>query len=877
MKRKIAFIGFFCVLLVFGLLMTGCPGTDEVWTDVEDATLTRLQISGTTANLGTPGANPAAAKQGAITLRSAEVDEEGEPALIAVNLVFNVRAKEPTAKVRFSATAGSAAGPGAFSDKAPTSLSNGQLLWVEVTVGKTVRFYSIKVTVNYSSVGNFAIANHPISREYSPGDAIVIFVEMAELSGTYKYQWYSNTSFSNEGGTEISGATSGSYNPGALGDGEYFYYVVVTVGNESVTSSPAKIVVTAEVVEAPTAFKIGSTRMNYIRGMGGSGSFMFREGGNADASPDADVHYIDLLMGVLGSNILRIMVQDDYVNYMQNTVQSRNQAAYYHNARDNFIPVIQKANEYGGYIFAHPWTAPRSMKDNNSIAGGYLKSGPESSVDFADWLRGFLIYLKERDAPIFAIGILNEPEHGGGAAYEGMGMNATQMNSWLRTVGHYTTQKVTNRVGAGETTSIFDDDIIKGYGGGAPTHHVLAAPGDSAGDVATLYNTSIDNSVSNSRIELITRHYYYGSARYSRVVGSLGTAWANRPQLSYTGRFEAESLAESPQMFAPGTTAGNVKREVWQSEFDHNQYSNSTKVHVGNVQRNWNMAFGAMNSVDFCFRIQSESVYDWWFSSSWSGLVTSYQGAWSVGGGSSPSQTPTSDSGTPWPAYTITPRGFAWAHYARYANETWLLDIARTRGTIDFNPTSASYNAGSNVPRISAFEDTDGKFINIVMYTPNASTNYSSTNPTSSGTISSGFGSGGTNGINDPTFLSTNVGKLEVYLPDGFIPSSAIAIRSYGWQLADGQTWDSGPSGGAATGKPRYWMDEPVFITADNSVVVTLPGGNIISIHVKGEWDASAAAGRYFEHRERPVTPGVGPIIPPVDSSKWSSNFVLNY
>jgi len=862
MKTKLSIFGFLSVFLIIGLLIVGCPG-DEGWgEDAADASLSDVRIAGVTASLGTPATSSTGAKQGSITLDSKESDESGNPTIAITSANFRVRAKETDATIKYSLTDSSTA-PGTFASANPKSLTNGQFLWIEVTSGKSVLYYVIRIIVK----GEFSIVHHPSSRNYITGaDIEPLTVVMSSQNEEFTFQWYSNTVHSNKGGTAISGATSSEYKPTLTSDGKYTFYVTIKYGTDTLTSSPAMIEISAQAIQAPTAFKIGANRMNYIRGIGGTGSFMFREGSNADASPDADVQYIDLLMGVLGSNILRIMVQDDYENYMENTVQSRNQSAYFHNARDNFIPVIQKANEYGAYIFAHPWTAPKSMKSNNAIAGGYLSSGSTSSVDFADWLRGFLTWLNTNEAPIFAIGILNEPEHGGGAAYEGMGMNATQMNSWLRTVGHYTTQRVTNRVGAGETSSIFTDAIIPGYGGGAPTHHVLAAPGDSAGNVAQLYDTSIENSVSNNRIDLITRHYYYGSARYSNVVGDSGTAWANRPQLSFTGRFEAEALAESPQMFAPGTTAGNVKREVWQSEFDHNQNSNSTTIPAGNVQRNWNMAFAAMNSVDFCFRIQSESVYDWWFSSSWSGLVTSYQGAWSVGGSANPSQA--SGGGTPWPAYTITPRGFAWAHYARYINETWLLDIARTRGTIDFNPTSESYNAGSNVPRISAFEDTDGKFINIVMYTPNASTNSSGNPPTSSGAIGSGFGSGGLNGINDPTVLSTNVGRLEIVMPDGFTPSSAIAIRSYGWELADGQTWDTVPNG-----SPRYWIDEPVFIT-NNSVLVTLPGGNIISIHVKGEWSSSAAAGRHFEPRVRPYTPGVGPRIPLSPSTPI--NFVLN-
>jgi hypothetical protein len=73
-------------------------------------------------------------------------------------------------------------------------------------------------------------------------------------------------------------------------------------------------------------------------------------------------------------------------------------------------------------------------------------------------------------------------------------------------------------------------------------------------------------------------------------------------------------------------------------------------------------------------------------------------------------------------------------------------------------------------------------------------------------------------------------------------------LRSYGWENADDQTWDDVP-----IGSPRYWINEPVFLSADGkSVEVTLPGGNIISIMVKGSW--ASGSGRYFEPRKRPYT-----------------------
>jgi hypothetical protein len=415
-------------------------------------------------------------------------------------------------------------------------------------------------------------------------------------------------------------------------------------------------------------------------------------------------------------------------------------------------------------------------------------------------------------------------------------MDPNEQRDWFRTVGHFPTQTVTNRTTAGVTSSIFATDIIPGYGGGGPTHHVLAMGVDPMGGPDTYYRPSVESNDlatgANNRIELVGRHYYAGAGRSSLFAGNdINGAWANRPKLNYTGPFENEALAMSPQMYAPGSTAGNVIREVWQTEFDHNFHGTSTQAGPSNVHTFWNSAFGAMNSIDHAFRVNGESVYGWWYSSSFSGFVTSYQEAG-------------------FPPYTISPRGRAVAHYGRYVAETWFLPMTRTRGTVNFNTTTA-YNAGSIDPKISAFEDVNGKFISIVMFTPNFSTNTSNINTaTSSGNISSGYGTGGINGTNDPTRGSVNVGRIEVVLPEGFIATSATAMRTYGNDMSSGAAWDDQPAG-----SPRYWIDEPAFLSTtgdgNSSVEVSLPGGNVISIKVIGEWSSSYLAlnPRHFESR----------------------------
>jgi len=128
------------------------------------------------------------------------------------------------------------------------------------------------------------------------------------------------------------------------------------------------------------------------------------------------------------------------------------------------------------------------------------------------------------------------------------------------------------------------------------------------------------------------------------------------------------------------------------------------------------------------------------------------------------------------------------------------------------------------------------------MYAPNASTS-TPRNASESRPITNDMGQGGFSGEDDPTWLSTNVGRIEVVLPSGFTATGATALRSYGWATIDPesqyeenrrQEWDDVPDG-----SPRYWIAEPVLLNTAGgkaSVEVTLPGGNIISIMVKGTW-----------------------------------------
>lgn len=72
-------------------------------------------------------------------------------------------------------------------------------------------------------------------------------VTATSTAGTLTYQWFSNTSNSNSGGSAIPVATQASFTiPTSLTAGNYFYYCVLTAGVRQVTSNVAQVTVTGD-------------------------------------------------------------------------------------------------------------------------------------------------------------------------------------------------------------------------------------------------------------------------------------------------------------------------------------------------------------------------------------------------------------------------------------------------------------------------------------------------------------------------------------------------------------------------------------------------------------------------------------------------------
>jgi hypothetical protein len=100
------------------------------------------------------------------------------------------------------------------------------------TNGVVYQVHSFTTTGSTNFVLQIAISAHPSSSEQNVclnGTATQLSVTASGNSPTY--QWYSNTTPSNSGGTLISGATTNTYTPPTTQEGRTYYYCYVTTTN----------------------------------------------------------------------------------------------------------------------------------------------------------------------------------------------------------------------------------------------------------------------------------------------------------------------------------------------------------------------------------------------------------------------------------------------------------------------------------------------------------------------------------------------------------------------------------------------------------------------------------------------------------------------
>lgn len=88
----------------------------------------------------------------------------------------------------------------------------------------------------------------------------------------------------------------------------------------------------------------------------------------------------------------------------------------------------RKAIARGAIVMATPWTPPASMKTNNNVVGGRLRTS--EYANYANYLQGFANYMSSGGAPLYAISVQNEPDIQ--VTYESCDWTASEMLTFAR-------------------------------------------------------------------------------------------------------------------------------------------------------------------------------------------------------------------------------------------------------------------------------------------------------------------------------------------------------------------------------------------------------------------------------------------------------------
>lgn len=146
--------------------------------------------------------------------------------------------------------------------------------------------------------------------------------------------------------------------------------------------------------------------LQVIRGFGAANILPWR--------PDMTVDQINKAFGTgagqLGFTILRLRIPPDTSEFAMQ------------------VATAQLAYALGVKIIASPWTPPASLKTNDNIVGGELKTN--SYAAYAAHLKSFVDYMAVRGVPLYAVSVQNEPDVT--VTYESCSWNATQIVNFVK-------------------------------------------------------------------------------------------------------------------------------------------------------------------------------------------------------------------------------------------------------------------------------------------------------------------------------------------------------------------------------------------------------------------------------------------------------------
>jgi O-glycosyl hydrolase len=308
--------------------------------------------------------------------------------------------------------------------------------------------------------------------------------------------------------------------------------------------------VSSELPSVPSdRIDVSSTQVQYIRGFGGmSNAFWIGPEGIARYMELRDIDTMFHPETGLGYNILRIHI---FPHPLEEILRGQH---YPQMGNQIYARLVQRVNQYGGYVLASPWTPPAEFKTNNSTTGnGFLRT--DMYAAYARYLRDFARGMAQRGAPLYAVSIQNEPTHE--ATYYGMLWEGEHHRRFLA-----------------ENAQIFHDANIPGFGGGKAGNVKLM--GGSPHNQIRWNEDALNDPVARANLDIVAYHTY----------GNLNTRYPLARDLSL-GR-----------------------KEIWMTEKNHNSGSEALYPN----DHTWDYVWHVANEINHSLINVDSSAYVWWYA-----------------------------------------------------------------------------------------------------------------------------------------------------------------------------------------------------------------------------------------------------------------------
>ena len=168
----------------------------------------------------------------------------------------------------------------------------------------------------------------------------------------------------------------------------------------------------------------------------------------------------------------------------------------------------QAARARGANVIATPWTPPASLKSNNNVVGGTLKTS--SYAAFASYLESFVSFFASSGVPLYAISMQNEPD--ANVTYESCSWTGATMDTWVANNSSVLTTRLIMPESESFHTS-FSDPALN-------DPNAVGHIGIIAGHIYGVAPSPYANAVNKGKQVWMTEHYLTGSG----ISGALAVA-----------------------------------------------------------------------------------------------------------------------------------------------------------------------------------------------------------------------------------------------------------------------------------------------------------------------------------------------------------------